>query len=183
MSEIARVKPKQLVYAAFCGAVSYVLMAVTSFPIFAGAPFLKVELSEIPLLLLSVLLSPSLGFLALLTKDFLYLLLAGGNIFGIFADILASGCFIGVFAVLVRSRGTTAGVTLAAITAVLVRLAVVIPVNLAVLYLEFGTPPAGVMAMMPYILPFNAIKSALGIGGFVFLQRRLGKLGMEMMIK
>ena len=166
---------KRLCYTALTGAISYVLMLCTTFPIFAAAPYLKVELSEIPLLLIAALFSPTAGLLALLTKDTLYWLFTGANIFGIFADIIAGGAFIWLFAAVLRQRFTVRSVLLASAVSIGARVLLSIPVNLVVLYFEFGTPPAAVMASMPFILPFNAIKSGVGVLGFSLVYKRLAQ--------
>ncbi len=169
-------RTKHIAYAAIVGAMSFVIMRLTQIPIFAAAPYLKLELSEAPLLLLAVLVSPMTGLIALLVKDVLGIFFSGYNVFGVSADIIMTGIFVFVFARLLRGGVTLPKALIATGIASLARMLLSIPVNLLVLWLEFGTPAAGVFAMMPYILPFNLIKCCVNALIFYLLYPRLNKL-------
>ncbi len=169
-------RTKHIAYAAIVGAMSFVIMRLTQIPIFAAAPYLKLELSEAPLLLLAVLVSPLTGVVALLVKDLLGVIFSGYNVFGVSADIILTGVFVLLFARLLRGGVTLPKALIAAGLASLARMLLSIPVNLIVLWLEFGTPAAGVMAMMPYILPFNLIKCCVNAMIFYLLYPRLSRL-------
>ncbi len=169
-------RTKHIAYAAIVGAMSFVIMRITQIPIFAAAPYLKLELSEAPLLLLAVLVSPMTGLIALLVKDVLGIFFSGYNVFGVSADIIMTGIFVLLFARLLRGEKTLPKVLIATGLAALARMVLSIPVNLLVLWLEFGTPAAGVMAMMPYILPFNLIKCCVNALIFHLLYPRLNRL-------
>ena len=169
-------RTKHIAYAAIVGAMSFVIMRLTQIPIFAAAPYLKLELSEAPLLLLAALVSPVTGIIALLVKDVLGVFFSGYNVFGVSADIILTGVFVFVFARLLRGGVTLRTALIATALASLARMLLSIPVNLLVLWLEFGTPAAGVMAMMPYILPFNLIKCCVNALIFYLLYPRLSKL-------
>ncbi len=169
-------RTKHIAYAAIVGAMSFVIMRLTQIPIFAAAPYLKLELSEAPLLLLAVLVSPVTGLIALFVKDVLGIFFSGYNVFGVSADIIMTGIFVLLFALILKGEATLRKTLFATGLASLARMLLSIPVNLVVLWLEFGTPAAGVMAMMPYILPFNLIKCCVNALIFYLLYPRLNKL-------
>ncbi|MDR0840813.1 MAG: hypothetical protein LBN26_05435 [Christensenellaceae bacterium] len=165
-------KTKDIVYAAVGGALAFIIMRLTAFPLFASATFLKMEFSEVPLLLLSVLVSPVVGLCSLLIKDVL-LFCTGSNIFGAISDFLAGGIFILLFSLIVGKQGGPKRVLAASLIAPVGRMLFSIPLNLVILRLQFGTAPGQVMAMMPVLLPFNFIKSLLGVVCFALLYPRL----------
>ena len=173
---MSTIRTKHIAYAAIVGAMSFVIMRFTQIPIFAAAPYLKLELSEAPLLLLAVLVSPMTGIIALLVKDLLGIIFSGYNVFGVSADIIMTGIFVLLFARILRGEVTLRRALIATALAALARMVLSIPVNLVVLWLEFGTPAAGVMAMMPYILPFNLIKCCVNALIFYLLFPRLNRL-------
>lgn len=165
-------KLRSIVFAALGGAISFVLMRLTAFPLFPSAPFLKIEFSEVPLLLIAALVSPLSALAAQLVKDCL-ILFGGANFFGALSDFLAGGTFVVLFGMLVAKANTLPRAAACGAVALMARLALAVPLNLIILWFEFGTHPAQVMAMMPVLLPFNAIKSLLGAVCFALLYPRL----------
>ncbi|MDL2213954.1 ECF transporter S component [Clostridia bacterium OttesenSCG-928-O13] len=168
-------KTRNLVFAALGGAMAFVLMKLTAFPIFATAPFLKVEFSEIPLLIFAVMVSPGVGICAQLVKDVL-MLFAGSNIFGVTSDFIAGATFILVFTYIVGKAPNYRRIAIATVLGPAARMVVAIPLNLVILWLEFGRTPAQTMAMMPVLLPFNLIKSLLGAVCFALLYPQLRRI-------
>lgn len=169
----SKISTKHLAYAALVGAMSFVIMRLTQMPIFTAAPYLKLELSEAPLLLIAVIVSPGVGLLSLLVKDVLGLLFSGYNLFGVSADLVMTGVFILLFAHMLRGEKTLPKMLLATAVGAAARMLAAIPVNLIVLWLEFGMPASTVFAAMPYILPFNLIKCLVNAACFCLLYPRL----------
>lgn len=175
-TKMNRLKTKELVFIALFGVISYLLARFTKFPIFPNATFLKFEFGEFPLILAGYLLSPLAGIFALGLKELLSLVFSGSNILGLLADFLISGSYLLVFSMFVRKNQALKGIVLATVIALLVRTIISIPVNILVLYLQFGTNIAGVLAQMPLIILFNIIKPTFNTGCFVLLYPKLKKV-------
>lgn len=138
-------------------AMSFIVMWF-GMPIIPIAPFLKFEPSDVPLLLAAVLYGPFAGFLAILAKNMLYFMIHGGSIFGIFMSFFASLTFVLVTVFLHRKMN----LILAAVFGSIALALVMIPLNLIIVPLQFGTPFENVWKMLlPVYLPFNLIKGAL----------------------
>ncbi|MDO5111763.1 MAG: hypothetical protein Q4E65_05630 [Clostridia bacterium] len=165
------------VYAGLTAALSYTIAKVTVFPLFAAAPYLKMHLGEVPLLLVMLLGPWKLAVCALLVKEVLSFFISGSNIFGLFSDFVLVGAWL-LTARLVVGRGKAPNsgksVMLGTLAGAGVRMLLSVPVNLLVLWLQFGTPAAGVMVTMPYILSFNLIKTLLSGACVVLLYNRAG---------
>lgn len=169
-------KTKKLVYIAMTGVIVFLIAKFTKFPIFAAAPFLKMDLGEVPLILVSVLFSPSISLAALFVKELLSFFLSGSNILGLAADFLVCGSFLMTFSLALRYKISLQTITASTAIGATIRMLVAIPVNLVVLWLQYRTNAAGVWAQMPYILLFNLIKTTLDGVCFFFLYPRLSYL-------
>ena len=88
-------KTKNLIFAALCSAVSFLLMLL-SFPFF-GAPFLRIEFSEVPILLVGIFFSPGLGLATQAIKDILMLFLGGATIWGVLSDFVCGSTLMLAF--------------------------------------------------------------------------------------
>lgn len=172
------VKTKNLISTALCSAISFLLMLL-SFPFFA-APFLKVEFSEVPILVAGVFLSPLWGLAAQAIKDFLMLTLGGATPWGVLSDFVCGGTLMAVFALLWRKmpaaplwkRGTAAGAL-----GIAARCLIAIPLNYWILGIEFGRSVSEVSAMLlPIIIPFNAFKSLCNILVFLALYQPFARI-------
>ena len=143
--KIRESKTFRMVLIAEFGALSILLAKFTRFPIFAAAPFLKMDLGEIPLLLAAMVLPGFSGLTALLVKEMLSFLIFGTNLYSLTADFLACGCFLLVFTLL----------------------------NLVILQLQYGSSIETIWAQMPFIVPFNGLKCVLDAVCIVPLYHRL----------
>ena len=88
---------RKMVYMAFTAALTVLLAKLTRFPPFPSAPYLKLEFSEIPLLLLCMFGSFPMGLVSLFLKELLSLLFWGTNVFALTADFAACAVFLGAF--------------------------------------------------------------------------------------
>jgi coenzyme F420-0:L-glutamate ligase/coenzyme F420-1:gamma-L-glutamate ligase len=163
---------KGMVMIALTGAVAYILARYTKFPIFPSAAFLKLDFGETPLILMS-LFSVKYGIAALLMKELLSFTVSGSNILGLIADFAACGTFISVFGLTARGKITARKMAFAACIGSLARSAAVIPVNLVILRLQFGTDAPAVIAQLPLIIVFNLLKCGLGSVCAIFLYPKL----------
>ena len=165
---MASIKTRRLIYISLMAVMAYILR-IFSISIFPAAPYLKMDPGEIPIMFM-FMVSAGSGLAALLLKEIITLILSGSNIFGLIADFVIAGsffiCFRYLYIMLAEKKHTFARVLIVTIIAAIVRTAISIPVNLIILKVQFGTSAAGVWAAMPFILPFNLIKSLFG--GFVF---------------
>jgi len=157
-------KTKTIVYIAVTSALSFLLMQL--FLPFFGAPFLKIELSEMPGLLLGVFLSPGAGLLAQAVKDLLMLTLGGATIWGVLSDFICGGTLIAGFSIAWHRFAAPPAkrFALAAVIGIALRCIISLPLNYVILGIEFGTTVQSITAMfLPIILPFNALKSLCNI--------------------
>lgn len=170
---------------AVMAAASVVAMMTIHFPIVPGAPFLKYDPSDAVGLLAGFVMGPGPGVVTVLLKDVLFWLIRGGNPLGPLADFIAASTFVGVSAWLFwrmappSSRvgaetgsaeggfrpvqaSTLPAMALAILAGTAARVAVMVVANFPILYLEFGTPPEKVAALLwPAIIPFNGLKGLL----------------------
>lgn len=148
-------------------ATAFVLMATIQLPILPQAPFLRYDPSDAVALLGGLAYGPGAGAAIVLVKDVLFFLLRARSPFGPLADFIAAGSFVVATAwVFRRARGSFARrLLVAALLGAVARVLVMIPANFVILYLQFGTPPARVAALLlPAIIPFNAIKALMNAG-------------------
>lgn len=165
---------KSLVYISLVGCMAYILARFTKFPVFpVGAPFLKMDFGEIPLLLLMTASPSFIGIYALLVKELLSFFVSGSNIFGLIADFVAVASFLVVFKLVLKEEAGIKRIVIALIIGAAVRMVIAVPLNLVILKLQFGTPAAGVFAQLSYIIPFNFLKCVLDVVCFIFLYPRV----------
>jgi riboflavin transporter FmnP len=155
---------RTLVLIAMLGAASFVLMATLQVPILPAAPYLRYDPSDVLGLMTAFILGPAAGVAVVGLKAVLYFLFRARSIFGPLANFIAVAAFVaGAGWVFRRRPGPSVLWMLAACGAgALARLAAAIPANFIILRLQFGMPPAQVAKMLiPVIIPFNALASAL----------------------
>ena len=168
-----KVDVRRITSVAVLVAAATVVMMFVKFPIVPGAPFLKYDPSDAITLLAGFWLGPGTGLLTVALKDLLLWLIRDGNPLGPLADAIAAGTFVGVSAAVFRHlaggwpapHGTApppAALGVAILAGTVARVAVMAVANFPILYLQFGTPPERVAALLlPAIVPFNALKSLI----------------------
>ena len=168
---------KRSVLTALLGSLSLVIMLAVGIPILPSASFLKYEPSGVIILIAAVLLGPLGGIAACLVKDFLFLLVGAGNIFGVCSDFANTAVFAATGGIFLRRSSTLKQRMWAYLTAAFASTLVMVPINLVILPLEFGLNTTAVWEMMlPAILPFNFLKAFFNITIFHFISRRLFSL-------
>ena len=167
---------RRITSVAVLAAAATVIMLLVKFPIVPGAPFLKYDPSDAVTLLAAFWYGPGTGVLTVAIKDLLLWLIRNGHPLGPLADAIAAGTFVAVSAAVLRHLAGGAPVShgaapspgalgLAILAGATTRVAVMAVANFPILYLQFGTPPEKVAAMLlPAILPFNALKSLINGG-------------------
>ncbi|GLB46405.1 riboflavin transporter [Philodulcilactobacillus myokoensis] len=179
---------KQLVQLAILAAVSYVLMLI-AIPIIPVAPYMKLDLSDLPILIGTMMMGISAGITIATVKSLLYWITIGGaslpSLIGVFSSWAASiVLLLAVFFVLKSFKSHTRKLkwimmiilaTLALTIAMsLLNLYVVTPlyINMIGLKLSFSVPKLVAIA----VIPFNIIKGiVIGII-FAIIYPQLSKI-------
>ena len=155
-------KTRFVVFAGLSAALSYVVAKFTAFSIFPATPYLRMHFGEVPLLLITLCGSLKLGICSLFVKEILSFFISGSNIFGLISDfILVTPFLITTKLVAKKLEGKKGQILIESLCGAVVRMILCVPVNIVILKFQYGTPVAGVMAQMLYILPFNFLKSML----------------------
>jgi riboflavin transporter FmnP len=154
---------RRLVRLAVFAAVSFVLMYLQFPPVIPAAPYLKWELSDIPVLVSGFAFGPGAAGVVTLIKGILFLLLKGedGPI-GAIQNVISTLAFVLPASLLyqrLRSRiGSIAGMILGGIAMTLV----MIPANLYFAMPLWGIPAEARMATITAaIIPFNLLRAGL----------------------
>ena len=161
-------KTRITVTAALLSAISFIVRQF-SFP-FAIAPFLKMEFSEVPVLLAGMLLGPGAGLCVQAVKDILLVLIRGSALWGVFSDFVSGGTFILFFCWIGRRnhKNNLWGLIAASVVSTILRCAISIPLNYLVLSMQFGHDLSYITSILaPAILPFNAFKSLCSVVVFI----------------
>lgn len=160
-------KTRTMVSAALLGALSFVIRQF-SFPFFI-APFLKVEFSEMPVLLAGVFLGPGVGLCVQAIKDILLVLLRGSALWGVFSDFVCGGCLVLFFSLVWRRQeNRILRLLSASALSILLRCILSVPLNYLVLSMQFGHSLEQITGMLaPAVIPFNVFKSLCNIALFV----------------
>lgn len=162
-------KTRKLVVVAMLGAISFVLMFF-EFPILPMFTFLKIDFSDIPVLISAFIFGPVSGVLVAVVRSLLNLLVKGaeltrlvGNIAGLLASIAYMLPIYYVFRKSMKKGmqflGLGLGVIAMTIVMSLANYFVIMP-----LYLKLGGLPPGTSIshmVVAAIIPFNILKGAI----------------------
>lgn len=175
-----RAKLRRIILASILAALSFVLMRFTEFPLFPSAPFLKVSLGDIPLLIGAVYLGPWYGISIALVKDLLFLASGGGGggVLGAFINFIAISTFAFVVGIVVKNNINLKKLILGFALGTLAMAAIMIPVNFWTVPLFL--PKVTHLWLINYIfkvnVPFNLLEglidSVITIATLFALKRR-----------
>jgi len=179
-------KTRRMVTIAMCAAMGTILQFI-AFPIFPAFSFLKIDFSDIPVMIVMFLFGPLSGVMAALLRSILHLFLAGGisptEIIGDTASFIATSAFTLPMYYFFRKGihrknkviGVLSGILSMAVIMSIANLFVITP-----LYLHFFGMNADQflgMSLARYvaigIFPFNIIKGAIVSGVFLVLHAKL----------
>lgn len=189
-------KTRHLTIIALLSAISFVLMVFPQFPILPGASFLKIDFSIVPVLMGTLLLGLKQGYLILILRSVLKLLLNNegpGDLIGLPMNIIGMAIFITIIILVMRRTnvskkqfmwGTLLGTL--GLTLVMVILNYVYAVPLYALFANFDI--RATIGMGHYLLwmvvPFNLIEGVIlgTVSGVVFysLQRALSNMHSQL---
>ena len=160
----------RLVGVALLAAVGFVLMMYLAFPILPMFPFLKLDLSDLFVLLGGLIYGPGGGIMVAFVRSLLHFILTGGGVVNLIGDLAAFIASVGFMLPVVMTMKPKSGlgrevsglalgtVSLTMIMSVLNWL-VIMPMYLAVMNFPLG------ISVTRYVLigvvPFNLIKGAV----------------------
>lgn len=158
-------KTKRLVGISLFGALAFVLMFI-AFPVIPAFSYLKIDFSDLPILLSFFLYGPAGGIISAVIRSILHYLQTGGDMgypIGDFASLLATLSYTLPVYYLLNKAKTKTAVIMALLTGTLVLTVVlsianwfiITPLYMYLLNFEMGSVKELVLAG---ILPFNIIK-------------------------
>ena len=159
-----------MIILALLGTISFLLFFL-NFPIpFLPTPYLKVDFGDVPALIASLIFSPLAGIIVLAIKNFLYLVIGGGDPVGVWASFFAASMFILPVAFLYRKYkgiksiiiGLIAGTVIMAVGMSILNYIVILPIYAWFMGMEeMKIASVKLTAVVFGILPFNMIKGVL----------------------
>ncbi|GAX01938.1 ECF transporter S component [Secundilactobacillus silagei] len=175
---------RQVVIMSLFAGISFLLYFI-SFPILPFVSYMKVDFSDIPILLGMIMFGPLGGIIIAAIKGLLYWLLTGvdvANLIGVGAGFVASVSFLlPIYWVLkyVRKYRTVTRLILAVIAGTislsiimaLLNSTVLIPLYMAVLHMKITIPLSKMLLFG--VIPFNLIKGVLVGAVFVLIADRM----------
>lgn len=153
---------KKLSRLALLGALGSIAV-VLEFPLIPIVPFLKYDAGDIPILVGALAYGPVAGFLLTVVISFMqsFVIHGSGGIYGFLMHVIATGLMAlvvgGINKHFKQKLSLIASLTLGSITMVIG----MIFCNLIITPLYLGSPIQEVLAMLPFIILFNIIKSAV----------------------
>lgn len=161
-------KVYRLVGIALLAAVGFVLQMFLAFPILPGFDFLKLDLSDLTVLIGGLLYGPAGGIMVAFVRSLLHFVMTGGGFVNLIGDgtaFVASVLFMWPPVALMHSKnslwrqiaGLVGGTLTLTIVMVVLNWLVLMPVYMAVMGFHLG------MSLLKYcavvVVPFNLIKS------------------------
>ncbi|MGM9891298.1 ECF transporter S component [Limosilactobacillus sp.] len=174
---------QRLVGVACLGALAFILM-LFEFPIIPVATYLKIDFSDIPVLLGGYIYGPWSGIVVAVIKCLLHAMVNGfsiGDLIGVMSDFISSLALLLPFCYVWRHRDWSfkkqnllaiplATVTLTVVMSLL-NLWVLTPLYMSVWHWQSSMPVAQLVALG--VLPFNLIKGIIVTSVFVLIASRL----------
>ena len=154
-------KVLKLTQLAMLSAVSIILVLLIHFPIFPAVAFLEYDMADVPVIFGTFLLGPLEGLAVLLVTSIIQAFLLGGNGWvGLVMHFCASGALVLIAGYIYKYKKTAISMIVGLILGSLAWTALMIPLNLTLTVYFMGVPMETVQDLMvPYIIPFNLIKS------------------------
>ncbi|GAX02900.1 membrane protein [Secundilactobacillus pentosiphilus] len=175
---------RQVVIMSLFAGISFLLYFI-SFPILPFVSYMKVDFSDIPILLGMIMFGPLGGILIAAIKGLLYWVMTGvdiANFIGVAASFVASVSFmLPIYYVLKYARkyktvtrlvlAVIAGTVSLSVIMALLNVSVLIPVYMAVLHMKITIPLSKLLLFG--VIPFNLIKGVLVGAVFVVVADRM----------
>ena len=146
-------------------ALSIVLMLFVRFPIFPAAPYLEYEPMDIPILISAFAYGPLAGLIVTIVSCLIQgvtVSAAAGGWVGILMHFIATGTLVTVASLIYRRNHSLKGAIIGLISGTVAMAAIMVPTNLIIQPLFYGTPAEAVKVLIwPIIIPFNLIKAGI----------------------
>ncbi|MGY3750865.1 ECF transporter S component [Vagococcus acidifermentans] len=164
-----RSKTERMIITAILAGMAYLLIQF-EFPLIMAFPFLKVDFSDIPILISTFILGPIPGVMTAFVRSLLNFIMNGAgpaNLIGNTASFLATTAYLLPVYYMVKKQNDNkhlvSGLTLGSIAMTLVMVAanyfVMLPFYLKVVGLDLGMPISKIV--MVGVIPFNIMKVIL----------------------
>lgn len=161
----------KLIILALFGTISFILFFLNfPLPVPFIPPYLKVDFGDIPALLASLIFSPVAGVIVIAIKNFLYLVIGGGDPVGVVANFLAATMFILPVSIMYHKYKGIKSIVLGLITGTLIMAVgmsifnylVLLPVYAMFMGMdEMAIESVKRVTVLIGILPFNILKGII----------------------
>lgn len=177
---------KKIVMTSVLAGFSYILMFI-AFPIIPIVPFLKIDFSDIPILVGSIILGPLAGVVIAVLKCFLYWLSTGASpveLIGIGSSLVSSLCLLFGFQIighLFKHQSPVLRNVLSGLLATIVLVVVMVITNWGAvmpLYTNLMGMDLGIklnQLILYGVVPFNLIKGIVISTIFILIKNRIVK--------
>ncbi len=166
---------KRIAYIAMFSALAFVV-SFLEFPIFPAADFLKIDFSNVFILIGGFSLGPIASVVILFIKESLRLLIPTSVFVGQIANFLIGLPFILVPTLIYKYKKGIKVVIIALVIATLLQVATALPVNKFINFPLYGVPSEVFKNFIWYIIAFNAIKGAIISLITILLYKRVKKI-------
>jgi len=129
---------KKIVYIGVFSAMAFILMSTISIPIIPYATYLRYDPSGVISVFVAVLFGPWAGVGVCFLKDLLYFFFRAKSIFGPTSDFFASGVFTFIIGAVYSKYRNKKSLIIAGLLATIGRILIMIPINIVILWLQFG---------------------------------------------
>ncbi|MCL2081625.1 MAG: ECF transporter S component [Oscillospiraceae bacterium] len=143
-----------------------ILLTMFNFPIIAAAPFLRMEFSDIPVLLATAMFGIPSGLSVLFVVSVLQSIMPeGSGFYGFVMHMISTGTLLVSWRCIYRIRKNHSAAALSGLVATLFSAGAMIPANLIITPIFMGLPRKAVAdLLLPGIIPFNLIKAGVNTG-------------------
>lgn len=158
-------------------AISIVLVSFIHFPIFPATPFLEYDPADIPILIGTFAFGPIAGILLTVVTAVIQgvTVSAASGVYGIIMHIIATATFVIVAGCIYRGKKTRARAIIGLLCGILAMTAIMVPANLFITPYFMGAPREAIIALLPFIIGFNAIKAGINAVITFILYKRISK--------
>ena len=176
-----------LCYIGVMTAIAVVLSFILKIPMSFLAPWLKLDLSFVPMMLTGFALGPVAGLCVLLVTNIIHLFASNSGMVGQLADVILGFCFMMPAVLIYQKVHTRKGALIGMVVGTLCLIVGGVLSNLYILFpLYFGADFAAGLAKMGFesvlncilvaVIPFNVIKGVVVSVVTFLLYKRLSKL-------
>lgn len=144
-------------------AIAVVLVYFIHFPLLPMLPFMEYDPADVSILIGTFAFGPIAGIILTVITALVQGLTvsASSGVYGIIMHIISTGSYVLAAGIIYKLRKTKKGAVVALAIGIVAVVAVMIPANLFITPVFMGAPRAAIVELMPFIMLFNFIKSAI----------------------